>query len=118
MVAGAGAAAAVLALVADPTGAAEAAARTATGLASVDGARVTAWPLVALVPCLAVAATGVLALLAGRGWRTSGRFEAPAPSAPPSAPSAPAAPPSRSRLWDDLSEGHDPTLPERRDAAG
>lgn len=104
VLAGLAALAAVAALVADPVGAAVGAARTATGVAEVDGASTTAWPFVALLPALGVAACGGAALAAGRSWGSSERFEAPG-----AARSATPAAPTRAGLWDGLSRGEDPT---------
>ncbi|WP_194907925.1 Trp biosynthesis-associated membrane protein [Quadrisphaera sp. INWT6] len=111
-----GAAASVAALVADPVTAARAAARAATGVPEVEGARVTTWPLLALLPTAGVVLVGVVALVSGRAWATSARFEAPsaAPDVAAARPSRPAAP-SRAGLWDDLSQGVDPTLDEPAD---
>jgi len=108
---GLGAAASVAALVVDPATAARAAARAATGVPEVDGARVTTWPLLALLPTAGVLLAGVVALVSGRSWATSARFEAPGEgrSAAAPRPARPAAP-SRAGLWDDLSQGVDPTL--------
>ncbi|TNM64574.1 hypothetical protein FHN55_13760 [Streptomyces sp. NP160] len=104
VLAGLAAVAAVVALLADPVGAAVGAARAATGVGEVSGARTTAWPLAALLPALGVAASGALALSAGRTWGSSERFEAPSAglAARPAAP-------SRAGLWDGLSRGEDPT---------
>lgn len=120
VLAGLAAGAGAVALLVDPVGAAVAAARTATGVGEVDGARTTAWPLVALLPALGVAASGVLALVAGRSWGTSERFEAPTAAGPAGAggagaaggapgPAGRPAAPSRAGLWDGLSRGEDPT---------
>ena len=114
-----GAAASVAALVADPVTPAQAAARAATGVPEVDGARTTAWPLLALLPTAGVLLVGVVALVSGRAWATSARFEAPADgrgTAPGrTAGAARAAAPSRAGLWDDLSQGVDPTLRDPAD---
>lgn len=112
VLAGLAAGAAAVALLLDPVGAAVAAARTATGVGEVDGARTTAWPLVALLPALGVASSGALALSAGRSWGSSERFEAPG-AARPSRPAAT----SRAGLWDGLSRGEDPTADPRPDPA-
>ncbi|PWJ51209.1 Tryptophan-associated transmembrane protein (Trp_oprn_chp) [Quadrisphaera granulorum] len=115
VVAGAAAVAAVVALLLDPVPAAQAAARAATGVGDVEGARTTAWPLVALVPVLGVLATGAIALVAGRSWGTSERFEAPGAAAGARGSSArrvaaaPPSPPTSAGLWDGLSRGEDPT---------
>lgn len=117
-----GAAASVAALVADPATAAEGAARAATGVPEVDGARVTVWPLLSLAPTAGVLLVGVLALVSGRAWTTSARFEAPVDGrgtvpARQARAARPAAP-SRAGLWDDLSQGVDPTDDPADDPAG
>lgn len=113
VLAGLSAAAAAVALLLDPVGAAVSAARAATGVGEVDGARTTAWPLVALLPALGVAASGALALAAGRSWGSSERFEAPSAAA-----ARRSAAPSRAGLWDGLSRGEDPTDGPDPDARG
>ncbi|MGQ7296082.1 Trp biosynthesis-associated membrane protein [Quadrisphaera sp. KR29] len=111
VLAGLAAAAAAVVLVSDPLGAAVPAARAATGVGEVDGARTTAWPFLALVPALGVLASGALALVRGRSWGSSERFEAPTSAAGPGGPARASGPvaPSRAGLWDGLSRGEDPT---------
>src|SRR5699024_7326318 len=66
---GGGAALAALGVVRDPSAAAGSAVASATGvLGSGLEADATAWPLLTLVPALAVAAVGVLVLVAGGSW--------------------------------------------------
>lgn len=107
VVAGLGAAAGAAAVLVDPTGSAAAAVAAATGLTGGDPvpATRTAWPALALVPALGLAAVGALAGVRGRRWRASGRFEATTADGATRA----RAEPSRSALWDDLSRGDDPT---------
>lgn len=111
--AAAGAVVATVAAVARP-GATYAAARPEIG--PVSGAEVTAWPFVALLGLLLMAAAGVLTATAGGTWPALGRrYErSPGPGgrrAPRASPTGPAAD------WDDLDAGLDPTV-DRAPAPG
>ncbi|APX31678.1 hypothetical protein BH708_01895 [Brachybacterium sp. P6-10-X1] len=105
LAAGLGAGWSALAVVLDPTGASGSAAATATGV--VGGqvqATATSWPLLTLIPSLAVAAVGIVVLLAGRTWPVRTRFR--------SAAVAVTADPERdpAGAWDALTRGEDPSV--------
>ena len=73
---------------------------------AVSAATVPAWPLVAALGGLLLAAGGALVLVRGRRWPTmSARYERPA--------TRPAAAPTDAALWDALDRGDDPTAAER-----
>ncbi len=111
--AGAGAAASTVLLLRDPAAAVAAAAREAAGTTGASAAAVepALWPWVALAPAAGLVLAGLRALARGPAWATTARFEPPAGAraAAPSPPATAPAPPGRSRLWDSLSEGDDPT---------
>ncbi|WP_226832052.1 Trp biosynthesis-associated membrane protein [Brachybacterium sp. FME24] len=89
----------------DPIGAAGSAVTTATGvLGSEVDAVATPWPLLALIPAAAVAAVGVIVLVAGRSWPVGTRYR----SAAVAAPSDPARDPAAA--WDALTRGEDPSI--------
>jgi uncharacterized membrane protein (TIGR02234 family) len=70
--------------------------------AVLTAATVPAWPLVAALGGLLLAAGGTAAVLRCRRWPTmSARYDKPAPAARP----------ADSTLWDALDGGHDPTVP-------
>jgi uncharacterized membrane protein (TIGR02234 family) len=72
--------------------------------AAVTATAVPAWPLLAALGGLLLAAGGVAVVLRGRHWPTmSTRYEKPA--------ARPAAAPTDAGLWDALDRGHDPTAP-------
>lgn len=102
---GLGAALAALGVVRTPEAAAGSEIAATTGvLGSAVTAEVTAWPLLSLVPALVVAATGILVLVAGRGWRAGSRYRRAAVAAPADPSQDPAA------TWDALTRGEDPSL--------
>ena len=77
------------------------------------------WPLLALVPAVLVAATGVAVLTVGGRWSSGSRYR----SAAVKAPTGPAALPQEdpAAAWDALTRGEDPTAdddePSRPDVA-
>ena len=106
----------------DPATTAAAAVADATGTTALaQDYAVTAWPWVAAAGGVLAALCGVAAAVAGRGWRSSRRYEkTPAASEPGSA--AAGEQPARSAreaaqrrrvdqmdAWDELSRGNDPT---------
>lgn len=106
VLAGLGAVAAALGVAGDPASAAGGAVAAATGmLGSAVEARATAWPLLSLVPALAVVAVGALALVAGGTWPVGTRYRSPAVAATVGPEQDPAA------AWDALTRGEDPSLP-------
>lgn len=134
--AGLGALVATAAILLDPAAAVASAAEQAAGTTSAAPSDVRAgWaPVVAVLPAAGLVATGAWALLAGRRWAGTSRFERDAAAPPvsdpaevddavPTAPGGEAVtdapvpaddgPPSRAtaspRLWDELSSGEDPT---------
>ena len=106
-------AASVLGFLGDPAAPLEAAAGEISGVPELTGeARTAVWPYVTLVLATAVAAAGVVTLVAGRSWQSAGRrFERAAP--PPARRSAAsAATDERDRAmddWDALGRGEDPS---------
>ncbi|MEY9943287.1 TIGR02234 family membrane protein [Kitasatospora sp. GAS1066B] len=69
----------------------------------------TAWPWVALLGGLLLAAAGVLTLLRGRAWPSMGtRYDAPVAKQPKAQPAGPQTP---ADLWKALDRGEDPTVP-------
>src|SRR5699024_2983693 len=104
---GGGAALAALGVVRDPSAAAGSAVASATGvLGSGLEADATAWPLLTLVPALAVAAVGVLVLVAGGSWPRRDRYRSAAVAVAADPSEDPAA------AWDALTRGEDPSLEE------
>ncbi|MDN5686345.1 MAG: Trp biosynthesis-associated membrane protein, partial [Brachybacterium sp.] len=104
LAAGLGAGWSALAVVLDPIGASGSAAATATGV--VGGqvqATATAWPLLTLIPALAVAAVGALVLLVGPTWPVRTRYRSAAVVATADPETDPAA------AWDALTRGEDPS---------
>lgn len=105
-------AASVVGFLGDPTAPLQAAAGEVSGVPELTGeARTTAWPHVTLVLAAAVAAAGVVTLVAGRSWQSAGRrFERQTPAGRRSAASA--ATDERDRAmddWDALGRGEDPS---------
>ncbi|MGP9537084.1 Trp biosynthesis-associated membrane protein [Brachybacterium sp. AOP43-C2-M15] len=118
VLAGAGSLLAIADALADPEAAARSSVTSATGvLGAAVEAGTTPWPLLALVPALAVAATGALVLWAGRSWPVRTRYRSAAVAAPAAA-ADPAQDPAAA--WDALTRGEDPSLaapePEQPDA--
>jgi uncharacterized membrane protein (TIGR02234 family) len=104
--------ASVVGFLGDPAAPLEAAAGEISGVPELTGpAQLTVWPYVTLLLGVAVAAAGVLTLVAGRSWQTAGRrFERPAPTGRRSAASE--ATDERDRAmddWDALGRGEDPS---------
>jgi hypothetical protein len=85
LLAGAGLVAATAGVLLDPAGALRAASAEATGVTghlSTGEVRPAAWPWLAMLGGLAVAAAGAAGLLRGSGWPApSGRYDAPSPAA-------------------------------------
>src|SRR5699024_10081593 len=82
LLAGAGAGIAALGVMRAPEAAAGSAVASATGVVGAQiEAETTSWPLLALVPALAVAVIGVLMLLAGGGWPRRTRYRSAAVTA-------------------------------------
>lgn len=107
---GGGALLAAVGVVRDPVGASASAVTDATGLVgSAISAEGTVWPLLAVVPALAVMGIGVLVLIAGGSWPRRDRFRsaAVAPTADPSEDPAAA--------WDALTRGEDPSAGDEPD---
>src|SRR5690606_21345558 len=77
--AGLGAGLASLPPLRDPAAAAGSAVAAATVVGGADvAADATSWPLIALVPALAVTATGVIVLIAGGSWPVGSRYRSAA----------------------------------------
>ena len=111
LLAGAGAGIAALGVMRAPEAAAGSAVASATGVVGAQiEAETTSWPLLALVPALAVAGIGVLMLLAGGGWPRSTRYRSAAVTATADPSDDPAA------AWDALTRGEDPSLGDPGDA--
>lgn len=106
ILAGLGAAAAAIAVLARPTTAATSGVLEATSIIGRDiSARTTPWPVLAIAPAVAIAACGALALLRGAAWdRSAARFaRAGTPARAVDPQQNPAA------AWDALTSGEDPT---------
>ena len=111
LLAGAGAGIAALGVMRAPEAAAGSAVASATGVVGAQiEAETTSWPLLALVPALAVAVIGVLVLLAGGGWPRRTRYRSAAVTATADPSDDPAA------AWDALTRGEDPSLGDVGDA--
>jgi hypothetical protein len=67
-------------------------------------ATATSWPLLALVPALAVVLTGVIVLVVGGSWPVGGRYRSAAVTVAADPAEDPAA------AWDALTRGEDPSL--------
>ena len=77
--AGLGAGLASLPPLRDPAAAAGSAVAESTGVVGAEvAADATSWPLIALVPALAVIATGVIVLIAGGSWPVGSRYRSAA----------------------------------------
>lgn len=106
--AGAGAAFAAYSAAQAPQDAAGSAVASATGvLGAAVQAEATAWPLLTLIPALAVAVVGVLVLVVGRTWPTGSRYRSAALAAP-ARRGDPAEDPAAA--WDALTRGEDPSI--------
>lgn len=113
VLAGLGAILAALGVTSDPGTAAGGAVAATTGmLGSAVEARATAWPLLSLVPALAVVAVGALTLAAGGTWPLGTRYRSPALAAATGPEQDPAA------AWDALTRGEDPSLAGEDEAPG
>lgn len=111
IVTGAGAALAAFSAAQSPQDAVGSAVASATGvLGAAVQVEATAWPLLTLIPALAVAVFGVLVLAVGRSWPTGGRYRSAALAAPVRR-SDPAEDPAAA--WDALTRGEDPSLGSR-----
>lgn len=102
---GGGAAIAAFGVVRDPAGAVSSAVTSATGVigSAVQGGT-TLWPLLTLLPALAVLVIGVLVLLAGGTWPRRDRYRSAAVTVTADPTEDPAA------AWDALTRGEDPSL--------
>lgn len=106
LAAGLGAGLAALGPLRSPERAASSAVAETTGV--VGGqitATATSWPPIALLPALAVAATGVIVLIVGGSWPVGSRYRSAAVAATADPEEDPAA------AWDALTRGEDPSLP-------
>jgi uncharacterized membrane protein (TIGR02234 family) len=107
LLAGLGALAASVAVLADPAGAAQTAVGEATGMINAGGDfAVTAWPSLAAAASALVALCGAWALVAGRSWTAARRYER---SGADGVPAATPRPGDEIDSWDALTEGRDPT---------
>lgn len=107
VLAGLGALAASVAVLADPAGAAQTAVGEATGMINAGGDfAVTAWPPLAAAASALVALCGAWALVAGRTWTAARRYER---SAAEEAPDGAGSGGDEIDSWDALTEGRDPT---------
>ena len=103
--AGLGAGLASLPPLRDPAAAAGSAVAESTGVVGAEvAADATSWPLIALVPALAVIATGVIVLIAGGSWPVGSRYRSAAVTTAADPAEDPAA------AWDALTRGEDPSL--------
>lgn len=108
VVTGVGAAVAAVSAAQSPQEAAGSAVASTTGvLGAAVQAEATAWPLLTLIPALAVAAIGVLVLVVGRHWPTGSRYRSAALAAPVRH-GDPAEDPAAA--WDALTRGEDPSV--------
>lgn len=108
LLAGVGSLLAIADVLADPAAAARSAVTSATGvLGAAVEAGTSAWPLLALVPSLAVAASGALVLWAGRTWPVRTRYRSAAVAVPVSVVDPSEDP---TAAWDALTRGEDPSL--------
>jgi uncharacterized membrane protein (TIGR02234 family) len=88
-----------------PEQAARSAVAESTGVVGAGVSAVaTAWPLLCLVPALAVVLTGVIVLAVGRSWPVGSRYRSAAVTAAADPADDPAA------AWDALTRGEDPSL--------
>jgi uncharacterized membrane protein (TIGR02234 family) len=117
-IAGLGAAAALVWVLADPGGAARAAVAEATGVtadsvtAGTASAVLTPWPVVALILAVALVAVAAWAWMVRRSWSSTQRFESAlaATAASTEAASTEREPePHPADTWEALSRGEDPT---------
>ena len=88
-----------------PDRAALAAVAESTGVVGAEvSATATTWPLLALVPALAVVLMGVIVLVVGGSWPVGSRYRSAAVTAAADPEEDPAA------AWDALTRGEDPSL--------
>ena len=88
-----------------PEQAARSAVAESTGVVGAGvSAAATVWPLLCLVPALAVVLTGVIVLAVGRSWPVGSRYRSAAVTAAADPAEDPAA------AWDALTRGEDPSL--------
>ncbi|KUG60870.1 hypothetical protein AVL61_09585 [Kocuria rosea subsp. polaris] len=107
LLAGLGALAASVAVLADPAGAAQTAVGEATGMINAGGDfAVTVWPWLAAAAAALVAVCGGWALVAGRSWTAARRYER---AGPDGSPAGTARRGDEIDSWDALTEGRDPT---------
>lgn len=103
--AGVGAGLSSLAPLRDPAAAAGSAVAETTGVVGAQvSADATSWPLLALVPALAVVAVGAIVLIVGGSWPVGSRYRSAAVTTAADPAEDPAA------AWDALTRGEDPSL--------
>ncbi|MDO5633853.1 MAG: Trp biosynthesis-associated membrane protein [Micrococcus sp.] len=101
----------------DPGAAAARAVAQGTGTTAEAGAyMVSVWPWVAVFAGVVAALAALAALVLGRGWTTSRRYDSPAAPATATA-AAPAEHLDEMDAWDELSRGQDPTRDPADDTA-
>lgn len=95
----------------DPASAAAGAVAEVTGTtAPAAGYAVSLWPWISALGGALALALGVVALVAGRGWTQTRRYDAPAAEpAPDAAQDRRGGTVDRMDAWDELSRGEDPT---------
>ena len=94
-----------------PDRAALAAVAESTGVVGAEvTATATTWPLLALVPALAVVLMGVIVLVVGGSWSVGSRYRSAAVTATADPAEDPAA------AWDALTRGEDPSLVDEEPA--
>lgn len=94
----------------DPAAASSAAVSEATGVVGAQSeASATLWPLLSLLPALAVAAVGVMVLAVGGRWPTGTRYRRATLTTAADPAQDPAA------AWDALTRGEDPSLESEKD---
>ncbi|MGX5358298.1 Trp biosynthesis-associated membrane protein [Kocuria sp. KH4] len=107
VLAGLGALAASVAVLADPAGAAQTAVGESTGMVNAGGEfALTLWPWLAAVAAVLVTLCGAWSLVAGRSWTPARRYERTGTG---TAPGASAGRGDEIDSWDALTEGRDPT---------
>lgn len=104
------AASSVIGVLLDPAAASSAAVSEATGVVGAQSeASSTPWPLLSLLPALAVTAVGVLVLAVGGRWPTGTRYRRATLTTAADPAQDPAA------AWDALTRGEDPSLERESD---
>jgi uncharacterized membrane protein (TIGR02234 family) len=107
---GVGIVASAVAVVMDPMGAAASAVGAAAGTPTVQGSYdVHAWPWVAAAAGAWIVVSAAVLAIAGRHWRVSRKYAAPAAAADARSNGAAGGPVNEIDGWDSLSRGEDPT---------